>query len=87
MTFVTISDFIPIVPELILVLTALLVLLVDLFGTQTGNKMTSPLLAIGGFCLAILVEIQLFGGNHTGFIEKWKIRGSTPNAQSDAQCL
>ncbi len=69
MIFVTIRDFIPIVPELILVLTALLVLLIDLVGPQTGHKVTSPLLAIGGFCVAILVEIQLFGGNHTGFFK------------------
>ncbi|MBF0276969.1 MAG: NADH-quinone oxidoreductase subunit N [SAR324 cluster bacterium] len=69
MTFVTISDFIPIVPELILVLTALLVLLVDLVGTQTGYKMTSPLLAIGGLCVAVFAEIQLFGGNRVGFFD------------------
>lgn len=69
MTFVSIGDFTPIVPELILVFTALLVLLVDLVGTKKGDHMTSPLLTIGGFCVAIGAEIYLFGKDHVGFFD------------------
>jgi len=67
MTFVTFKDFILIIPELILVVTAVMVLIIDLVGTQVGNKITSPILAIVGLCLGIISEIFLFGETSVGF--------------------
>ena len=69
MTFISMSDFTPIFPELILILTALLVLMVDLVGTDKKYNMTAPLLTIGGFCVAIVVGILLFGKNYVGFFD------------------
>ncbi len=69
MTFISLSDFTPIFPELILILTALLVLMVDLVGTDRKYNMTAPLLTIGGFCVAIVVGIFLFGKNYVGFFD------------------
>jgi NADH-quinone oxidoreductase subunit N len=69
MNFMSMSDFIPIIPELILIFTALMVMMVDLVGTDKKYNMTSPLLTIGGFCIAIVVEIQLFGRNYVGFFD------------------
>ena len=69
MTFMSMSDFTPIFPELILILTALLVLMVDLVGTDKKYNMTAPLLTIGGFCIAIVVGILLFGKNYVGFFD------------------
>ena len=69
MNFMSMRDFIPIIPELILIFTALMVMMVDLVGTDKKYNMTSPLLTIGGFCIAILVEIQLFGRNYVGFFD------------------
>ncbi len=69
MNFMSMSDFTPIIPELILIFTALMVMMVDLVGTDVKYNMTSPLLTIGGFCIAIVVEIQLFGRNYVGFFD------------------
>ena len=65
--FVNIQDFLPILPELILTFTAVLLLLTDLFGFQNGERMTPVVVTIIGICIAILAEIQSFGKNYIGF--------------------
>ena len=69
MTFVSIHDFIPIVPELILVATALLILLIDIVGKPQGYYITSVILTLSGFCVAIGAEIYLFGKDYVGFFD------------------
>ncbi len=66
-TFAAVSDLIPIIPELILTFVAILVLIVDLVGSQTKYRMTAAVLSVLGLCIAIVAEIQLFGENYTGF--------------------
>lgn len=67
MEFISLTDLTPIFPEIIVLLTACTVLLVDLFATNKNRSMTLALTTIIGLFLAMLLEIQLHGKDIVGF--------------------
>jgi len=67
MEFITLKDLTPILPEIIVILTACTVLLVDLFASTEDRSFTLALTTIAGLILAAISESQLFAKNITGF--------------------
>ena len=67
MEFINLTDLTPIIPELILLLTAFTVLLVDLFAAKNKRSLTLAITTIIGLLLAMYAEIQLHGKDITGF--------------------
>jgi len=67
MEFITLTDLVPIIPEIIVLVTACTVLLVDLFAPQKERAFTLAVTTIIGLLLAIISEVQLHGKNITGF--------------------
>ena len=67
MEFINSSDLIPILPEIIVLLTACTVLLVDLFDSGRERSFTLALICIFGLLLAAISESQLYGKNFSGF--------------------
>ena len=65
--FITLVDLVPIIPEIIVLVTACTVLLVDLFAPQKDRAFTLAVTTIIGLLLAIFVEVQLHGKDFTGF--------------------
>ena len=67
MEFITIADLIPIIPEIIVLLTACIVLIVDLFAPEKDRAFTLAVTTIIGLVLAMLTETQLHGKDISGF--------------------
>lgn len=67
MEFITFSDLIPIIPELIVLLTACIALLVDLFAAKKDRSFTLAVTTIFGLLLAMYAETQLYGKDISGF--------------------
>ena len=67
MEFITIADLTPIIPEIIVILTACSVLLADLFAPDKDRAFTLAVTTIIGLVLAILSETQLHGKDISGF--------------------
>ena len=67
MEFISLTDLTPIFPEIIVLLTACTVLLVDLFATNKNRSTTLAVTTIIGLFLAMLLEIQLHGKDIVGF--------------------
>ena len=67
MEFITVKDLIPILPEIIVLITAFIVLLVDLFDSKRERSVTLALTTIIGLSLAAIYETQLYGKNIYGF--------------------
>ncbi len=67
MEFITIADLIPIIPEIIVLLTACTVLLADLFAPEKDRAFTLAVTTIIGLVLAMLTETQLHGKDISGF--------------------
>lgn len=65
--FVNTIDLLPIVPELILLLTATVLLLLDLFASRKNLSLTLALTSIAGIALAGGAEYFLYGLNLSGF--------------------
>ena len=65
--FITLADLVPIIPEIIVLVTACTVLLVDLFAPQKERAFTLAVTTIIGLLLAIISEVQLHGKDITGF--------------------
>ena len=65
--FITLADLVPIIPEIIVLVTACTVLLVDLFAPQKERSFTLAVTTIIGLLLAIISEVQLHGKDITGF--------------------
>ena len=65
--FITLADLVPIIPEIIVLVTACTVLLVDLFAPQRERAFTLAVTTIIGLLLAIISEVQLHGKEITGF--------------------
>ena len=65
--FISLVDLVPIIPEIIVLITACTVLLVDLFAPQKDRAFTLAVTTIMGLLLAIFVEVQLHGKDITGF--------------------
>ena len=65
--FITLSDLVPIIPEIIVLVTACIVLLVDLFAPQKESSFTLEVTTIIGLLLAIMSEVKLHGYGITGF--------------------
>ena len=65
--FITLADLVPIIPEIIVLLTACTVLLVDLFAPHKERAFTLAITTIIGLLLAIISEVQLHGREITGF--------------------
>ena len=65
--FITLADLVPIIPEIIVLVTACTVLLVDLFAPQRERAFTLAVTTIIGLLLAIISEVQLHGKDITGF--------------------
>ena len=65
--FITLADLVPIIPEIIVLVTACTVLLVDLFAPQRERAFTLAITTIIGLLLAIISEVQLHGKEITGF--------------------
>ena len=65
--FITLVDLVPIIPEIIVLITACTVLLVDLFAPQKDRAFTLAVTTIIGLLLAIFCEVQLHGKDITGF--------------------
>ncbi len=65
--FITLADLVPIIPEIIVLVTACIVLLVDLFAPQKERAFTLAVTTIIGLILAILAEVKLHGNDITGF--------------------
>ena len=65
--FITLVDLVPIIPEIIVLITACTVLLVDLFAPQKDRAFTLAVTTIIGLLLAIFGEVQLHGKDITGF--------------------
>ena len=59
MEFIKLTDLIPIIPEIIVLLTACTVLLVDLFASKKDRAFTLAVTTIFGLVLALLSETQL----------------------------
>ncbi|MDP7464473.1 MAG: NADH-quinone oxidoreductase subunit N, partial [SAR324 cluster bacterium] len=66
MAFVTTTDLIPLIPELILLGAAFVVLLLDLFAPGS-QRTTLAVTTIVGFVIALVAEIQLLDSGATGF--------------------
>ena len=67
MEFITLNDLIPIFPEIIIIITAFTVLLVDLFDSKHERSFTLALTSIFGLLLAGISEVNLYGENISGF--------------------
>ncbi len=67
LVFITLSDLVPIIPEIIVLVTACIVLLVDLFAPQKESSFTLEVTTIIGLLLAIMSEVKLHGYGITGF--------------------
>ena len=67
MEFIGLVDLLPIMPEIIVLLTAGIVLLVDLFSANKNRSMTLAVTTIIGLILAIYAETQLYNRNMSGF--------------------
>ncbi|MBC8220876.1 MAG: NADH-quinone oxidoreductase subunit N [Proteobacteria bacterium] len=67
MEFISLTDLTPIIPEIIVLLTAFTVLLVDLFAAKNNRSLTLAVTTIIGLLLAMLAETQLHGKDITGF--------------------
>ena len=65
--FITFVDLVPIIPEIIVLVTACTVLLVDLFTPHKERSFTLAVTTIIGLFLAIIFELQLHGKDITGF--------------------
>tara|TARA_B100000945_G_C20415958_1_gene615149 strand:- start:1213 stop:2679 length:1467 start_codon:yes stop_codon:yes gene_type:complete len=65
--FITLSDLVPIIPEIIVLVTACIVLMVDLFAPQKESSFTLEVTTIIGLLLAIISEVKLHGYGITGF--------------------
>jgi len=65
--FITLADLVPIIPEIIVLVTACTVLLVDLFAPQKERAFTLAVTTIIGLLLAVISEVQLHGKDITGF--------------------
>ena len=67
MEFITFADLIPIIPEIIILLTACTVLIVDLFTPKKDRAFTLAVTTIIGLLLAMFSETQLHGKDISGF--------------------
>ena len=67
MEFISLTDLIPIIPEIIVLLTAFTVLLVDLFAAKNNRSLTLSVTTIIGLVLAMFAETELHGKDITGF--------------------
>ena len=67
MEFITIADLTPIIPEIIVILTACSVLLADLFAPDKDRAFTLAVTTIIGLVLAMITETQLHGKDISGF--------------------
>ena len=67
MEFISLTDLTPIIPEIIVLLTAFTVLLVDLFAAKNNRSLTMAVTTIIGLLLAMFAETQLHGKDITGF--------------------
>jgi NADH-quinone oxidoreductase subunit N len=67
MEFITAKDLIPLIPEIILSVAALLVMMVDLFAPKEHRTNTLVIATLGAFALALIAELQLYGMNASGF--------------------
>ena len=67
MEFITFADLIPIIPEIIILLTACTVLIVDLFAPKKDRAFTLAVTTIIGLLLAMFSETQLHGKDISGF--------------------
>jgi len=67
MEFISLTDLTPIIPEIIVLLTAFTVLLVDLFAAKDNRSLTLAVTTIIGLLLAMFAETQLHGKDITGF--------------------
>tara|TARA_Y100001970_G_scaffold290045_1_gene422342 strand:- start:194 stop:1660 length:1467 start_codon:yes stop_codon:yes gene_type:complete len=65
--FITLKDLIPILPEIIVLITAFIVLIVDLFDSKRERSLTLALTTIVGLLLAAFYETHLYGKNISGF--------------------
>ena len=65
--FITLADLVPIIPEIIVLVTACTVLLVDLYAPQKERAFTLAVTTIIGLLLAIISEVQLHGKDITGY--------------------
>jgi NADH-quinone oxidoreductase subunit N len=67
MEFISLTDLTPIIPEIIVLLTAFTVLLVDLFAAKNNRSLTLSVTTIIGLVLAMFAETELHGKDITGF--------------------
>ena len=67
MEFISFTDLTPIIPEIIVLLTAFTVLLVDLFALTKERSLTLAVTTIIGLLLAMLAETLLHGKDISGF--------------------
>ena len=67
MEFISLTDLTPIIPEIIVLLTACTVLLVDLFAVKKNRSLTLAITTIIGLLLAMYSETLLHGKDITGF--------------------
>lgn len=67
MEFINLTDLVPIIPEIIVLLTACTVLLVDLFASKKDRAFTLAVTTIFGLVLAMLSETQLHNRDLSGF--------------------
>ena len=67
MEFISLTDLTPIIPEIIVLLTAFTVLLVDLFAAKNNRSLTLSVTTIIGLVLAMFAETELHGNDITGF--------------------
>ena len=67
MNFVTLKDLLPLVPEIIILFTSFIVILVDLFAPKKNRMTTLAVTSLVGIGLALFAEFQLYGSNPTGF--------------------
>ena len=67
MEFISLTDLTPIIPEIIVLLTACTVLLVDLFAVKKNRSLTLAVTTIIGLLLAMYSETLLHGKDITGF--------------------
>ena len=67
MEFISFTDLTPIIPEIIVLLTAFTVLLVDLFASKKDRSFTLAVTTISGLLLAMFAETQLHGKDISGF--------------------
>ena len=67
MEFISFTDLTPIIPEIIVLLTAFTVLLVDLFALTKERSLTLAVTTIIGLLMAMLAETLLHGKDISGF--------------------